>query len=55
MPRVLVCIDGNGQLDYNGDNYVVGKGDVWLLPAMVGACAFSPLNELNLLEVALPE
>jgi len=55
MPRVLVCIDGKGQLDYNGDNYVVRKGDVWLLPAMVGACAFRPLNKVNLLEVALPE
>ncbi len=55
MTRVLVCIDGKGELDYNGDNYVVRKGDVWLLPAMVGACAFRPLNEVNLLEVALPE
>jgi mannose-6-phosphate isomerase len=55
MPRVLVCIDGKGQLDYNNANYNVGKGDVWLLPAMVGACAFSLLNEVTLLEIALPE
>jgi mannose-6-phosphate isomerase len=55
MLRVLVCISGSGQLDYNGTAYAVGKGDVWLLPAMVGACAFRPESEVTLLEIALPE
>ena len=55
MPRVLICIEGKGQINYNNANYNVGKGDVWLLPAIVGTCAFRPLNEVSLLEVALQE
>ncbi|MCL5671722.1 MAG: hypothetical protein M1423_10590 [Acidobacteria bacterium] len=55
MPRVLVCIEGSGQVEYGGDTYEVGRGDVWLLPAVVGACAFRPRNAVSLLEIALPE
>jgi mannose-6-phosphate isomerase len=54
-PRVLVCIAGFGQLAYDGANYAVGKGDVLLLPAVVGACNFRPHGAVNLLEIALPE
>jgi mannose-6-phosphate isomerase len=54
-PRVLVCIGGDGQIEYSGVTYVIGKGDVWLLPAIVGACTFRPLNEVSVLEIALPE
>ena len=42
VPRVLVCIAGEGQLEHDGATYAVGKGDVVLLPAVVGACAFRP-------------
>ena len=38
MPRLLVCTAGEGQLEYDGAIYPVGKGDVLLLPAVVGAC-----------------
>jgi mannose-6-phosphate isomerase len=55
MLHVLVCIDGKGQINYNNANYNVGKGDVWLLPAIVGTCVFSPEREVTLLEIALPE
>jgi mannose-6-phosphate isomerase len=54
-PRVLVCLTGDGQLEHDGANYAVGKGDVLLLPAVVGACAFRPRNVVSLLELALPE
>ena len=54
-PRVLVCIAGDGQLEHDGDTYAVGKGDVLLLPAVVGACGFRPRNAVSLLELALPE
>ena len=40
-PRVVVCIAGNGQLEHDGDTYAVGKGDVLLLPAVVGSVCFS--------------
>ncbi len=54
-PRVLVCIVGDGQLEHDGANYAVSKGDVLLLPAVVGACAFRPRGAVSLLEIALPE
>jgi mannose-6-phosphate isomerase len=54
VPRVLVSIEGAGQIEHNGAMYAVGKGEVWLLPAVVGACAFRPRGAVNLLEIALP-
>jgi len=55
MPRVLVCIEGSGWLENDGTPYGVDKGQVWLLPAVVGACEFHPNNAVTLLEIALPE
>jgi mannose-6-phosphate isomerase len=54
VPRVLVSIEGAGQVEHGGATYAIGKGDVFLLPAVVGACAFRPRGRVNLLEVALP-
>jgi mannose-6-phosphate isomerase len=53
-PRVLVCTAGAGQVEHNGSSYVVGKGEVWLLPAVVGTCKFQPHNVVTLLEIAIP-
>ena len=55
VPRVLVCIGGDGQVEYGGATYAVVKGDVFLLPAMIGACTFRPRSTVNLLEIALPD
>jgi mannose-6-phosphate isomerase len=55
VPRVLVCIAGDGQLEHGGATYAVGKGDVFLLPAMVGACFCRPRGTVSLLEIAIPE
>ena len=55
MPRVLVCIEGSGWFEGGGSAYGVDKGQVWLLPAVVGACEFHPNNAVTLLEIALPE
>jgi mannose-6-phosphate isomerase len=52
-PRVLVCIDGSGKVEYDGISYTVGKGDVWLLPAEAGACIFRPGETVSLLEIAI--
>jgi mannose-6-phosphate isomerase len=54
VPRVLVCIEGAGQVEHGDATYAVGKGDVLLLPAVVGACSFRPRGAVNLLEIALP-
>jgi mannose-6-phosphate isomerase len=53
-PRVLVCIEGSGKVTHEGTPYAVGKGDVWLLPAETGECAFRPSGEVTLLEIAIP-
>jgi len=55
MPRVLVCIEGSGWLESEGSAYGIEKGEVWLLPAVVGECEFHPNNAVTLLEIALPE
>jgi mannose-6-phosphate isomerase len=54
-PRVLVCIAGDGQVEHDGADYAVGKGDVLLLPAVVGACLCRPRAAISLLEISLPE
>jgi len=54
VPQVLVCIQGSGHVEQNNIRYAVGKGDVWLLPAEIGVCAFLPGDEVTLLEIAIP-
>jgi mannose-6-phosphate isomerase len=54
VPRVLVSIEGTGQVEHGGATYAIGKGDVFLLPAVVGTCTFRPRGRVNLLEIALP-
>ena len=53
-PRVLVCLEGFGSLDYEGADFAVAKGAVVLLPAAVGICHFRPERPVALLEIALP-
>jgi mannose-6-phosphate isomerase len=53
-PRVLVCIEGSGTVTHQGAPCAVGKGDIWLLPAEAGECAFQPSGEVTLLEIAIP-
>jgi mannose-6-phosphate isomerase len=54
VPSVLVCIEGRGELECAGVPYDAGKGEIWLLPAEAGTCAFQPANTVTLLEIALP-
>jgi mannose-6-phosphate isomerase len=55
VPRVLVCIEGKGQVEHSGAAYEVGKGDVFLLPAVLGRCTFQPRGAVNVLEIEVPE
>jgi mannose-6-phosphate isomerase len=55
MPRVLVCIDGEGHVKYDGADYPCAKGDVMLLPAAVGSCLCQPRGSISLLEISLPQ
>jgi len=53
-PRVLVCIAGAGHLEHLGADYAFGKGDVVLLPAVVGDCLCQPHGGVALLQISLP-
>ena len=55
VPRVLVCIDGEGDLECDNEFVTLSKGEVILLPAACGACPFVPKGDITLLELALPE
>jgi uncharacterized protein YjlB len=52
---VVVCLAGEGKLEHGGADYAFGRGDVVLLPAVVGACVCRPHAAVNLLEISLPE
>jgi mannose-6-phosphate isomerase len=53
-PTVLVGIEGAGQVERDGAIYLLGKGEVMLLPAVLGACDYRPRGHVCLLEVGLP-
>jgi mannose-6-phosphate isomerase len=54
-PRVLVCIEGYGEVESMDEFYNLAKGEVMMLPATSGACPFVPKGEVILLELCLPE
>jgi mannose-6-phosphate isomerase len=53
--RVLVGIGGRATLRHAGIDYPIGVGDVWLLPAEVGACECVPRGTAVILECGLPQ
>ena len=55
VPSVLVCIEGAGQVEHSGAQYAIKKGDVFLLPAVLGTCSVQPRGAVNLLEIGIPE
>lgn len=54
-PRVLVCLEGKGEIGRPGAGHALGGGEVMLLPAAQGPCRCLPLEAMNLLEIALPD
>jgi mannose-6-phosphate isomerase len=54
VPRVLVCTDGTAEIEHARETYAVRKGEVWLLPAIVGTCTLRPSGTVTLLEIAIP-
>jgi len=53
--RVLVCLEGTGTLDHDGNEYPMERGAVILVPAVIGACRFRPERHVTLLEIAVPD
>jgi len=54
-PRVLVCIEGKGDLAFNGVKYALHKCDVLLLPAVLGPCVYQPNGQVTLLEIGVSD
>lgn len=54
-PRVFVCISGTGHLESRGTEFPFRKGDVILLPAVLGTCVCRPAGQATVLEIALPK
>lgn len=52
--RVLVALEGGGSLRFDGADYAVRQGDVYVLPASAGAMEFTPDGAATLAEVAVP-
>ena len=55
VPRVLVCIEGAGQIEHGGAAYAASRGDVVLLPAVIGTCVYRPHGSVSVLEIEIPE
>ena len=55
VPRVLVCIEGAGQIEHDGATYAVGKGECGSCRRWSGRVLFDRAARVNLLEVALPD
>jgi mannose-6-phosphate isomerase len=55
LPRVLVCLTGNGHIEHAATRYGFGQGDVVLLPAVLGPCLCRPEGRVSVLEISMPE
>jgi mannose-6-phosphate isomerase len=53
--RAVVCVKGSGELEARGESMAFRPGDVFLLPAEVGAAVVVPAEEVTLMECGLPE
>ena len=53
-PAILVCIEGNGTMNYDTKHYGISKGEVMLLPAIIGQLELKPETEITVLQIAIP-
>ncbi|MBZ0242428.1 MAG: class I mannose-6-phosphate isomerase [Bacteroidales bacterium] len=54
-PVILVCTQGKGTVMYNNTEYPLGKGEVMLLPAIIGPLELHPDPQITLLQIAIPD
>ena len=54
-PAILVCTEGKGSMKYNDTEYTIAKGEVMLLPAIIGQLELHPEQEITLLQIAIPD
>jgi len=53
--RIVVGTSGRATIRHARAEYLIGVGDVWLLPAEVGACECVPHGDVTILECELPQ
>ncbi|MBU0695303.1 MAG: class I mannose-6-phosphate isomerase [Bacteroidetes bacterium] len=53
-PTILVCLAGAGTLVYDAVDYPINRGEVMLLPAIIGAGKLQPSHEMILLQISIP-
>lgn len=53
--RILVCVEGNGHVNFGEQQTAMARGDVVLLPAVVGTVRFCPHVPATVFEIAIPE
>ena len=53
--RVIVCVNGEGNLKYGDADCPIHKGDVVVLPASVGSCFLMPTVPITVFEISLPD
>ena len=54
-PAVLVCTEGKGTIKYNDTEYTISKGEVMLLPAIIGLLDLHPDHEIAFFQIAIPD
>ncbi len=53
--RVLVCVDGAGDVEAGSQSVSMSRGQVVLLPAAIGVGVFIPRGSATILDIAVPE
>ncbi|MGB3345230.1 MAG: type I phosphomannose isomerase catalytic subunit [Aequorivita sp.] len=54
-PVILVCTEGRGTMMYNNTEYSIARGEVMLLPAIIGQLDLKPNPEITVLQIAIPD
>lgn len=54
-PTILVCIDGKGITKFKNGTYSIKKGEVMLLPAIIGQLDLNPQPEITLLQIGISD
>lgn len=54
QPTILVCLEGEASTSHNAQSYPIAKGEVMLIPAILGSLQFETKSEIKLLQIAIP-
>ncbi len=53
-PTILVCLDGTGTMNYENRDFKIDKGEVMILPAIIGQLDLIPNGQITILQIAMP-